>query len=207
MKNLIVGQMESNGEIQDAITSVATKSNITIAAMDKPVSGEAVVKSSGFKKESTAVEKHTFDTLTDRWIPLGMYTWKKSAVPGSKLKFTEKDTEYDCVNLPQFLFEYRQDAPNMQILLSHFLHRIGNLVIYGVMNSSPRQIGAVVASWRYGLDVQSRSVDNVYSAFQRNHAIIQAGLSNNFVLNIPYHNVNSFMSNKTFNDSIMGILD
>lgn len=192
-------QMETEGEILNVDKIVDQTGNIAIIESDKPSLGVSAIKTKGFSSYAVSREPQTFNTLTTRWMDMGVYQWKQSDRVNSTL--TPSDNSRDLI-LPYQILKSHSNSPNAQILLSHRFFRTG-LRIKCVMNSSPWQVGALVGAWTYGMVEDTMTIRNVYSALQRNHAILQAGSSNSIELVVPYHSFNSFMSNWS-RECIMG---
>nr|QQM16337.1 polyprotein [Moksystermes virus] len=133
----------------------------------------------GFLAHSSATESQTFEQITNRWLKYShQITWKTTDETGKELLL---------LNLPRAIIEDNPTSPNVLPLLVHRYGRFG-MKVKIVVNSNKFQVGQLQVSWRYnaGVDAHKSMYDDLYSASQRRHVIINAGASNWGELDIPY---------------------
>lgn len=177
-----VGQMDSDG-VEQSSSSIAQQSgNVVIKSAALDDRGEPTQTIRGFENLAVSQEKQIFETLSDRWLPLGSFEWKVAS--------TDKIFN---LSLPSAIYRGCPDSQMAQLMYVNRFFRC-DLEFKVILNSSPWQTGLLIVDWCYGDSADIERWDNVYAALQRNHVRLNAGSSNNAVLTVPYHHFNAFLS-------------
>nr|UFZ21065.1 MAG: polyprotein [Planococcus ficus-associated iflavirus 1] len=185
-------EMETEGVVQNVPDKVIQKSNFVIAESGDIDQGKPVSSSEGFRQYAVSKESQKFTTLVDRWIPIYSGKWTATDAIDKTIK---------SIKLPADAF-VKASNPIFSILLSHRYFRC-NIKVKVILNSSPWQTGQLVVDFLYKKDTQG--IDTVFTAFQRNYAILNAGSSNDVILDIPYNHYNSYLTN--YSAPILGTLN
>lgn len=190
--NRPIPQMDTTGEIQETQSSIQPKSNVIIESSSTDEVGISHGVAEGFAHLSVSKQKQTFETFTDRWLFVKQVDWTTTQ---------EVNTAIFQLNFPYEILRNHASSQMAQVLFTNRFFKF-DMEFKIVLNSSPWQCGLLVADWCYGLLEDTKQWQNVYSAVQRNHAKLNAGSSNNVIIRVPYHNFNSYISNKTNQCSI-----
>uniref|UniRef100_A0AAT9JAD2 Genome polyprotein n=1 Tax=Reticulitermes flavipes iflavirus 1 TaxID=3032232 RepID=A0AAT9JAD2_9VIRU len=150
-------------------------------------------KTIGFLPEASATETQTLEQITSRWLKLNSQTtWSTSDT---------FDKELLRLKLPYDILQQNQTSPNVLPFLIHKYARF-NMKIKIVINSIKFQVGQLQASWMYNSHINKDQLnyDNVFSASQRKHVILNAGSSNWGEIDVPYWSVMSAVNLKNNSD-------
>lgn len=192
-----VPQMDSTPEVQSSPSEQEVRSNVVITSAATSDRGPSHSIAHGYADLAVSLERQTIDDTTDRWIKVANYTWSLSNGQSINSILTARvadSANTDHIMMPGELLRNHRDSQNVQIMLVNRLYRPKAMKFKLVLNSSPFQTGALVIDWCYGRPEITAPVNNIYSALQRNHAIIQAGSVNNVELMVPYHHYNSYLA-------------
>lgn len=125
--------------------------------------------------------------LSERWLRMEkVYEWTSDKKFGDTICFFD---------LPYVALEENKNSINY---MPYSIHRFmrSDMLIHIMVNSNKFQVGQIQCSWFYKFDENEYEeyYDNVFSASQRNHCLIDAGAGNSGTLFIKYWNPRSKLS-------------
>nr|UNZ11827.1 putative polyprotein [Uzakla insect virus] len=181
-------QMDTVHGDPEAATVIQRGNVVLENAVQPTVSTGDADKNMGFLKLASASESQTFEQMANRWLRVGSAEWKTTM---------EVNTDVLTLKLPFDAIINNMQSPN---IMPYLVHRYGrfNMSIRIQVNSNKLQVGSLQCSWMYGAHMNEnfKYYNNIFSASQRTHCLINAGSSNEAILEIPYWNFLSLINLK-----------
>nr|QED21508.1 polyprotein [Watson virus] len=176
----VENQMDNEGTHGDCEDlNVDKKENVVITShTDESVSDPIDVSVGKWERLCSSQVVQEYTQLMSRWQRYDTFRWNTSQAV---------NTELVSIEIFKDLITKFSDSPNC-ILFKQYAYFRSDVEIKIVVNSNRFQIGSLMGYFYYGakLDNYFKDRNNVYSASQISHVVIDAANSSDGILKIPY---------------------
>lgn len=174
---------------------VEQKENVILTThAEESVSQPITVDTGVWEKLCSPQHISEYTQLMSRWQRFKTVTWSLNQIKDTNIINSNVALPYDFVAT-------NADSPSC-VLFKQYAYFRSDIEVKIVVNSSKFHCGSLQASFYYGaaLDQHYKDRENVFSASQLPHVVIDAGCSSDGILKIPYRHYKPLMATSSRQD-------